>query len=290
MEQYIILKGIAGLGNRLSALSAAIKYAQTTNRKLIVEWNDHWYSSHSSKNVFFEFFQLVNIDSSLQHTYDIPHYSQKTVAPAMWFNHLTDSSDQVMQFPLVWKLNDQYLGQKCVVELDRSYTEDIVIFTSYGGLDRKILRHHLKLKPAVQKIVCEFAEKYFSETVIGVHVRFTDKQPKQPLKTVFQKIDDLLSVEPTAKIFLATDNPDIIIEFKLRYVNHMLVRNKWFPSEHTPIHRYQSGRIPEEILLDAVVEMFLLSHCKYLIAQGNSSFSRISTCYFKSDSNNIMLW
>lgn len=54
----------------------------------------------------------------------------------MWFNHLTDSSDQVMQFPLVWKLNDQYLGQKCVVELDRSYIENIVIFTSYGGLER----------------------------------------------------------------------------------------------------------------------------------------------------------
>ena len=35
-----------------------------------------------------------------------------------------------MQFPLVWKLNDQYLGQKGVVELDRSYIEDIVIFTS----------------------------------------------------------------------------------------------------------------------------------------------------------------
>jgi len=49
--------------------------------------------------------------------------------------------------------------------------------------------------------VCEFAEKYFSETVIDVPVRFTKKQPKQPLKTVFQKIDDLLSVEPTAIFF-----------------------------------------------------------------------------------------
>jgi hypothetical protein len=70
----------------------------------------------------------------------------------------------------------------------------------------------------------------------------------------------------------------------------MLVRNKLFPSGNTPIHRYQSRRLPEEILLDAVVEMFLLSHCKYLIAQGNSAFSRRSTCYFKLDSNNIMLW
>lgn len=68
--------------------------------------------------------------------------------------------------------------------------------------------------------MCEFAEKYFSESVIGVHVRFTDKQPKQPLKTVFQKIDDLLSVKPTAIFFLLLI---ILISLLLNLNSDMLI-------------------------------------------------------------------
>jgi len=40
MEKYLVLKGCAGLGNRLITLLKAIQYCKKTGRRLYVDWAD----------------------------------------------------------------------------------------------------------------------------------------------------------------------------------------------------------------------------------------------------------
>jgi len=56
MERYLIVKGIAGLGNRLLTISAAIAYAEASNRKLYVDWTDGLYDE-KGVNPFYSLFQ-----------------------------------------------------------------------------------------------------------------------------------------------------------------------------------------------------------------------------------------
>jgi hypothetical protein len=55
------LRGLADLGNRLRAYSAAVIYATVTKRTLIVDWRDRVYSK-GVHNVFFDVLKPHNVD------------------------------------------------------------------------------------------------------------------------------------------------------------------------------------------------------------------------------------
>ena len=61
MKKIVLLKGCAGLGNRLFTLVNAAEYANQTNRTLIVDWNDGLYYP-MDYNFFSDFFKLKNIE------------------------------------------------------------------------------------------------------------------------------------------------------------------------------------------------------------------------------------
>ncbi len=64
MKKYLIVKGCAGLGNRLITLSKAIQYAQKTQRQLYVDWTDGMFADPGT-NAFYRYFQL---SSDIEHT------------------------------------------------------------------------------------------------------------------------------------------------------------------------------------------------------------------------------
>ncbi|MCB0308534.1 MAG: hypothetical protein KDD48_04115 [Bdellovibrionales bacterium] len=59
-NRYFVLKGCAGLGNRLMTLSWAIHFCKQTNRILFVDWADGQFSIKGD-NVFYNYFKLVNV-------------------------------------------------------------------------------------------------------------------------------------------------------------------------------------------------------------------------------------
>ncbi|NET11883.1 MAG: tetratricopeptide repeat protein [Okeania sp. SIO1H6] len=291
-EKYIICKGKAGLGNRLYTLSHAIKYAKQMNRKLIVEWNDCYYSSHPDKNVFYDYFHLINLDSSYRNSYDIPDYKKLSVAPLMWKKHLTKPTNAVLHGRLLWKLKDEYYGQRATIVTSKKYAEDIVVFTAHNPpLIQENLLEHVRLQPNLEKIIDEFVINYFSSKVVGLHVRWTDKKPNQKIDILFDLVDSILDKEFNVKIYIATDNIEIIDKFQKKYGNLVIFRQKWFPaSSGETLHHAHQKRPVEEIFFDALIGMFLLSRCNYLIYQDNSSFSHISACYSIAPKVNITSW
>jgi len=64
-SKYLLVKGCAGLGNRIFTLLCAIEYAKKTNRKLIIDWGDGGYF-HSNYNFFSDYFELDSV------VYDAP--------------------------------------------------------------------------------------------------------------------------------------------------------------------------------------------------------------------------
>lgn len=59
-KKYLILKGAAGLGNRLTTLMKAIKYANATGRTLFVDWDDGMFANKGD-NAFPRLFELRNV-------------------------------------------------------------------------------------------------------------------------------------------------------------------------------------------------------------------------------------
>lgn len=57
MQKRIVIKGFAGLGNRLRTIASGIEYAQKTNRKVIIDWSDGMFAEEGI-NAFDKYFIL----------------------------------------------------------------------------------------------------------------------------------------------------------------------------------------------------------------------------------------
>jgi hypothetical protein len=60
-RKYCVIKGIAGLGNRLMTLEKGIWYAKATGRTVYVDWRDGM-NGPKGTNAFYKYFNLRNVD------------------------------------------------------------------------------------------------------------------------------------------------------------------------------------------------------------------------------------
>jgi hypothetical protein len=290
---YIVCKGVAGLGNRLCSLSCAIEYSVETGRRLVVEWNDRHYSSTPAHNAFHDCFRLVGVESGPERSCEIPDLESLSIAPAMWRGQLAAASNRVVRFGgpgagPVWGLSDSYEGQPASIRLDGDHQEDVVVFLAYAPpLAQRALLDHVRLQPSIDRLVEKFAKENFTGPVIGVHVRSTDRKPSQSIDVLHAKIRNARGVLGDSRLFLSTDNRDVIGEFRRRY-DDVVVMDKWLPetASASGIHhgrgREFRTREVERAHREAVVEMFLLSRCDWLIYQRNSTFSQIAACHSRA--------
>ena len=87
-SKFLLVKGRAGLGNRMLCALTAILYARLTGRRLIIDWSDDTYSNDRS-NAFHHYFQC----SSCSPTDGI--LSTDSVSPSLWLGHLHESSREI---------------------------------------------------------------------------------------------------------------------------------------------------------------------------------------------------
>ena len=94
MSKYLILKGCAGLGNRLFTIMDAISFCEQTNRKLYVDWSDGQFGEYKV-NIFHKFF---NINHSL-FTKNLPldFNSTSEIHPLSWIDNCDKSVYDLFQ-------------------------------------------------------------------------------------------------------------------------------------------------------------------------------------------------
>lgn len=262
-QKYLILKGVAGLGNRLYTLANAIEYTKKTNRTLLVDWNDGQFGTDGD-NVFYNYFDLINVPH-IKSLDEIDNYGSLDKYPTEWGKTPTSklydlyesaSSDKLKRIPrkLVpkgdlskiisyWKFIDnerqecsnkdlesiRAIFNKHDIPFGEFYSldikEDVVFFSDFSPSFREAyLINNIKLKENIIRKIDYFTDiKKLSKNTVGVHVRYTDKTPNKDLMTLFEKVS--LFVEKGNQVFLSTDSLDVQNEFKKRYSNFIIYTN-----------------------------------------------------------------
>src|SRR5574341_1361148 len=135
-NKFLLVKGIAGLGNRILSALIGILYARLTGRRLLVDWSDHYYSNDGS-NVFHRFFQC----SLCSPTDEIPNTD--SVSPRIWRGYLNESAWNMRK--RYGNINDLGTWQKFSIDLTKlDYQEDVLVMWTYDEKAMDLLRGHFK--------------------------------------------------------------------------------------------------------------------------------------------------
>lgn len=279
-SKYVLVKGVAGLGNRLYTIAEAMDYADKSNRKLFVDWSDGQFGK-SGENVFYDYFTLHIQENNLAKYASISD-PNLTVYPSSYqgklnlslyelFFHKTYLGEGVIKKLLIkffkvyetgyWKLNTStqkakslwayFIDSRRKENLKMGSTlpiglkQDVVVFADFVPTAKEdSLRSLIVLnRPLVLKI-----EKYknrwgLDQGVLGVHIRFTDKKPDKALNILFEKITNLQKSQQIQGFFLATDSEFALQLFKNTFKNvHYLLKPIPSGSEKEGIHRVNYAR------------------------------------------------
>lgn len=157
---------------------------------------------------------------------------------------------------------------------------DIVFFADFRPFcSMKKFSSTIKLKEEYETIINNMASFLKLHNAIGVHIRYTDKKPKKQLDNLIGKLQK--EVDNESKIFLCTDNKDIEEDFVRIFGDKIIKTDKYIPKvKGEGIHIWASlqndNSLKRQMFEDSLIDMWLLSKCKFLYWQGNSSFSLIS--------------
>ena len=298
-NKFLLVKGIAGLGNRMLSALTGILYAKLSGRKLIIDWRDSIYSNDGS-NAFNSYFQcsLVNPDENIPQT--------DSVSPLIWSGHLRESAlDMRLHYGNLYDREDWKQFSIDLTRLD--YEDDVVImWTFIDRVDfmrchfrgefkefeqisnkeilRKLLREDLNLHPQIQQRVDNFASKFLSRKTLGVHVRYTDHRVR--LRSIINMINKLLKLESGLQIFLATDNIQIKKLFDENYQN-VITTEHWYPAPGLTIHQNPSCPDPLENGKEALVDLYLLAKCDYLVIDTSSMFAYVAVLLTDSPNHKV---
>lgn len=288
-EKYLVLKGKAGMGNRLLVLLEGILYSEMTSRKLVVDWSDRAYSGDRSNS----FPRLLDSPASLE--IDAVAAADSVYPPA-WKGHLDQSVDEMLR--VYEPDNDDADEIGAIVAkytIDPSvadYQEDVVVRWAFvhelykmkrhaqGKFEylrhladdvilRKVIREALVPCAEVRERVDDLRSKHFGDKAIGLHIRHTDR--KNSFEGYEKFVDRFLRRNPKGAVFLATDNIDVETYFKQRYP-HVVAAEKWYPEPGQPIHRNLDNPDKLASAREALIDMYLLSKCDFLVYNGTSSF------------------
>jgi hypothetical protein len=296
--RFLLVKGRAGLGNRMLSALTGLLYARLSGRRLLIDWSDPTYSQDGS-NVFHRLFHCPASSPDQE----IP--STSSLNPPVWRDNLGEST---------WRLEERYrdMGRRLEwressVDLRRlDHPEDVVIMWTFTdqvesmrthldaceelrGLPRNailgaLLRNEMVLQKDMRSRVDRFRAAYFKGTMVGVHVRYTDHRAN--LWMILEQLDALLSREIGARIFLATDNAEIRRLFERTY-GEVVTTEHWYPRPGHNAHSNWSCPDRTENAREALTDLYLLAECDYLIVDTSSSFSRVATLVSKAEPSNI---
>ena len=296
--KYLVVKGIAGLGNRILSALTGILYARLSGRRLIIDWRDPTFSMDGS-NAFHDLF-LCSMSYPVD---DIP--VTDSVNPAIWRGNLNRSATS-MRKP--YRNNREFLNNTSIDLTRLDYNEDLLVMWAYHGevellrdhfkgifeeyrhqskeqILRLILLEHLPLRHLIQAKVNEFKLNNFNgKTTVGVHIRYSDHRAS--LFAIIDKLNTLLRVEPDALIFLATDNIQIKKMFEENY-RSIITTDHWYPKPGARIHDNRACPDRLESGIEALVDLYLLAECDRLIIDTSSTFSYVAKLLTNAQKSNV---
>jgi hypothetical protein len=298
-DKFLIVKGAAGLGNRILSALTGILYARLACRGLIIDWSDPTYSNDGT-NVFPLYFEcsLNNVTNNIPLT--------DSVSPAIWCGHLHKTvGDMEKRHRNISRIESRRIFSIDLSKLD--YNEDVLVMWSNtqridllrshfkgkykefalaraDAILKKLLNEDLALRPRIKEHIDNFKFERFNKNTVGVHIRYTDRKTRLP--DIYKKLDVLLKHDCSMQIFLATDNIEIKNMFQEKYTN-VITTTHWYARPGLRIHgdRYCPDRTESGI--EALTDLYLLAECDHLIIDTGSSFSYLAGLLSKAPGTHI---
>ncbi|MFC1740745.1 nodulation protein NodZ [Pseudomonadota bacterium] len=309
----MIVKGSggAGLGDKIRAVIVGAMYCQLTGRSLYVDWRDSAYGDER-QNYFPDLFKIKKLPALA----GLP--VSGTVLPHQWSGRLHLSLDEIVQEDnfewsraggiarysfdqsqlvhpadhlVMWEM-DQF--DKVRRHYEISHPEVMVLADE--ELAASVLSQHLQVCDKVQAAVDSFCETNFTQgqPIIGVHVRLSDESEgnrRNPgLAQFIRVVRRALKGAPAARIFLATDNTNVIKSFMTEFGHsNVLFREKWLPAAGHALHGNQECPDKLQNARDALIDAYLLGKCEWLITSISSSFSMLARVVSNAPAKNRKL-
>ncbi len=287
-DKILLVKGIAGLGNRILCAMGAVLYARLSGRRLVIDWTDPLYSSNGD-NVFHRFFTSPSCSPGDE----IPQTD--SVVPVLWRGRLAKTAKEVVRQT---EYDPDQVRHELSIDLGNlDYQEEVAVVVQYDAridLLRKhfqdslqelakmpeevileeLLREELLLRPEIQSRVEHFKRSRFRSQMVGVHVRFSDYRVR--IVAIIKHLNALLRRERDLQIFLATDNFEIKKMFELNYPG-VVTTPHWYGNPGRPLHNSSENSDRTENAIEALIDIYLLAECDHLIYDGSSSFSQLAS-------------
>lgn len=166
-------------------------------------------------------------------------------------------------------------------------------FEAHRAQKAVLTKKYIKPKRFILDMVDRFHSECMSgEKVLGIHVRGTDKEVDQKGRRYeaeeshvrkiepseyFPYVDEYLSCNPRAKIFIATDQQQYLDQFIEKYGQKIITNNVMRTRGDEPLFRLNSGNKylrGVEVLCDSLI----LSKCDYLF-KGYSNVAEAAICF-----------
>ncbi len=289
-DKILLVKGTQGMGNRMLAAAGAILYARLSDRRLVFDWSDPTYSSDGA-DVFHRFFSPRSCDRAVE----IP--DTEDVVPRFWRGRLRESVSAATRESAGSKYADWALERRSHLDLSRlDYAETIAVFWAYTAplrklrphlaacpelaalsdreLLRRIFREEFPLRPEIRARVREFRAAHLDGPTLGVHVRYGDYRVS--LRAILTKIGELVRRDPSLRIFLATDNSEVLRTFERIHPN-VVATPHWYGAPGVPLHRDPDCPDRTAGAIEALVDLYLLAECDYLVVDTSSTFAKVAT-------------
>lgn len=299
-NKYLLVKGKAGFGNRIESLLTSILYAKLCGRRLYVDWSDPTYSD-GGVNSFHSFFESPLVDPN-------DHFPEThSVKPEIWKGHLHKSIKE-MERILGNITGPDDSRQKLSIDPSKlNYSEDLLVlwmhlervddlrghlkgqykqiaYSSTEDILKGLLKENLILRSEIRGRVDQFRRERFNSEMIGLHIRYTDM--KIDLPNILQRLEAVFKHTPACQIFLATDNEQIKEDLEKSYPN-VITAPHWYAVSGSHIH--QNSDCPDRIEngIEALVDLYLLAECDYLIIDSRSRFANLAKLLSKAPSSRI---
>lgn len=300
--KYLVVKGCAGIGNRLITLCAAIDFAKKSNRKLVIDWSDGQFAPKGI-DAFWLCFSVNGIEiSAIEELLKYPHLNHSSslfkAQPKAGIYELFESRtygfwnrvpEKFLFNSILKKLKRRWHPTKGSFvdalnfgeDLSLKSKSDVLYYMDFvPKIDWEMIPKTLRLNVRLQQRVTKLSKSLGLANATGVHVRSTDKRPEKNIKDL---IDYLAKTVADSPLFLCTDSLEVQTQFA-QNIKNLVVLPKIQPELgslglHQWSMRCENEELKVQLYEEAVVEMFLLSTCKKLYYQGNSTYSFISSLY-----------
>ena len=295
-RKYLLIKGAAGLGDRMLGGATCFLYARLTGRTPVVDWRDGFYAPEGQ-----DAFRHLFVSRSAAPLSELP--DTDSVFPGVWRGRI-DAPLPTWISPV--KPTDP--ENRAAERLDLTvidHDEDVVVIFALRQmvewlrphmtgahanlarveswrLIRTILQEEFAPHPEVSRRVESFRAEHLSGPAVGVHLRSSDKRTRT--EAVERRLDRLLRRQPGLKVFLATDNA--AVRERLERSHGAVTAPQWYPEPGEALH-YGPGRDAVEVGRAALTDMLLLSGCDFVIGDRLSNFAK--TAMALSDGRTIDL-